>query len=178
MAEYMMNVGIPKEVPDEVIITIPNKIPGHARRLIYGKVQSALKRNTRVMYQDTNETKIALDLIAQMEKATGLLLSRVGMNPDDVVPFVRKYFKTLEELGEMIKAACEKAGIDYKEPRGLRLARGEDVSNVSNNGKKTKNGQKKNANNDNSDSETTSEAVGDVIEQESDDLPLKKAQTA
>lgn len=128
MAEQMMNVGIPSKIPDAVIIEIPNKIPDYARRLIYGKVQSALKRNTRVMYQDTNETKIALDLVSQMEKATGLLLSRVGMNPDDVVPFVRQYFKTLESMGEMTKAACEKAGIDYKEPRGLRIARGEDVS--------------------------------------------------
>lgn len=127
-AEHIMTAGVPKKIPEEIIITIPANVPDVVKRVIYGKVQSALKRNTRVMYQDTNETKIALDLVSQMEKATSLLLSRVGMHPDDVVPFVRRYFETLTEMGDMTKAACEKAGIEYKDPRGLRMARGEDVS--------------------------------------------------
>lgn len=123
MAEKIQLAGIPKNIPNEVIVPIPSNVPNIVKRIIYGKVQSALKRNTRVVYQDMSETKIALDLIMQMEKATSILLSRVSMNPDAVVPFVRRYFKTLEEMGSMTKTACEQAGIQYKEPRGLAVAR-------------------------------------------------------
>ncbi len=123
MAEYIQLVGVPKSIPNEVVIPIPSNVPPIVRRIVYGKLQSALKRNTRVVYQDMNETKIALDLAIQMEKATSLLLGRVGMNPEAVVPFIRQYFTTLESMGEMTKAACKKAGIDYKEPKGLAIAR-------------------------------------------------------
>ncbi|HDM75644.1 MAG TPA: hypothetical protein ENG51_04145, partial [Deltaproteobacteria bacterium] len=78
MAEKILARGYPEEIPEEVVVTIPQGLPEPVRRRIYRKLQMAVEPNTRVVFQENIETQVALDIVQQMERALRNLLRRVS----------------------------------------------------------------------------------------------------
>ena len=120
MAEKILARGYPEEIPEEVVVSIPQGLPEPVRRRIYRKLQMAVEPNTRVVFQENIETQVALDIVQQMERALRNLLRRVSRESEKVVPLITGWYRALEELNKVAEKTCEEADLPYKVPRSLR----------------------------------------------------------
>ncbi len=80
MSDYIWERGYPDNIPSEVVVKISTMLPGYVKRMVYKKIQLATDRNSRILLQENNDIRAALDIAQQMEMAAKRLLDRWRTN--------------------------------------------------------------------------------------------------
>jgi hypothetical protein len=87
------------------------------------KVSLARERDTRVIIARTNDTHRVLDIVRAADRGIKILRNNllIRYKTDEVLPLLEKYQRAIEELHLATAKICEKAGVPYRPPRGLKV---------------------------------------------------------